>query len=519
MRVHEIGKLRARILPGRELRRWRHVIEQFADRLRQIRPTDQGPRLKRVIRKRLHHAGAGDGHDPGFGPVAPDVGHDAGIARTHRLQLRTQPHADERREVGARDLRGRANRAIRVGQPSQRVTGEERGTAGVHHRARFDGQRPAVGGEGALAVAGRFEQLAELGKRRRVTGVQRHRLSETGEGRATVAQLPLDRAELTVEKCAVRRADDCLLVRAGRFVQLVRTREIARRRQLALGAPESQHFDAAPDVAERRIGANRGVERGDRLRLAVERQQRFAAPDERGGVHRAGPERAVEMRERRFRILAREVEVPGGCFSRIKRGRQTQRRRELAIGVSEIVGLQEPPASIRTRRGKVARECLGDRGLLELRELGSHDDRGRHQPRGAGLRRQRYQGRQGHARHGHGRPAGARNGRRLSHGKSLAQKTSEAAPRHVGFDRHAAVPGLVEHDPRVAVESRDQLPIGGVVRVERQRDAPHVERESRVTVSTSSPTPSRRSAEMQSADGSASWSRRRSSAVSSSHLL
>jgi hypothetical protein len=56
-------------------------------------------------------------------------------------------------------------------------------------------------------------------------------------------------------------------------------------------------------------------------------------------------QRAIEMCQRRFRILPRQLDVPQRGFRRIERRIGFQRGSQLALGVPEIAGLEKrPPA-------------------------------------------------------------------------------------------------------------------------------------------------------------------------------
>ncbi len=162
-----------------------------------------------------------------------------------------------------------------------------------------------------------------------------------------VALLPLDAGQLAVEERAVGRARDRRRVRLRRLVEPAGSRRVARACKPLLDCPEPQHFDAPRQIGQRRIDGERRLERGERVALAIQREQRLAAADQRRHivVLRAELERAVEMRQRRLRVLARQLDVAERGFGRIERRLCLQRRRELALGVPEIAGLQERPAA------------------------------------------------------------------------------------------------------------------------------------------------------------------------------
>ena len=64
-------------------------------------------------------------------------------------------------------------------------------------------------------------------------------------------------------------------------------RRLAGARQIVLlGAAEPQHLDLPRHIGQRRVGGQRRFERGERFVVAVQRQQRLAAADERRHVIR-----------------------------------------------------------------------------------------------------------------------------------------------------------------------------------------------------------------------------------------
>ena len=88
-----------------------------------------------------------------------------------------------------------------------------------------------------------------------------------------VAPLPLDAGQLAVQKGAVRRARDRRRVRADRIVDPAGAGGRPRIGKPLLGDAELQHFDAPPRSASSEgSAAMRGLERGERFGLAVERQ-------------------------------------------------------------------------------------------------------------------------------------------------------------------------------------------------------------------------------------------------------
>ena len=200
-----------------------------------------------------------------------------------------------------------------------------------------------------------------------------------------IAFLPLDGGELAIEKRAVGRRGDRGGVSLHRFVEPAGARRVARARNPLLGVPELQHLDAARQIGERGIGGERSGERGERLRLAVQREQRLPAGHERRHVRGlwAQLQRAIEVRQRRLRVLARELEVAEREFRRIEIGRGVKRGAELALRRLEIAVLKELPAARLEQCGHAAGERRRNRRLRVLRKLRRRDDRRRHDLRRA----------------------------------------------------------------------------------------------------------------------------------------
>src|SRR5262249_54956378 len=121
------------------------------------------------------------------------------------------------------------------------------------------------------------------------------------------------------------------------------------------------------------------LERGQRVALTPEPEQRFAPADERRsvGLVRVQLERAIEMRQRRLRVLPRELQIAERRFGRIERRRRLQREVELALRRLQIAALQKGPAARRVERRRRGRQRLGNHRLPELRIFLVGDDRRR----------------------------------------------------------------------------------------------------------------------------------------------
>ena len=84
-----------------------------------------------------------------------------------------------------------------------------------------------------------------------------------------------------------------------------------------LSKPED--LDPTLQVGQRRIGGDSGFKRVQRVRLAIEREERFAASDERGHIVVLLLDRAIEMRERSPGIFSRQRDVAQRGFGRVER--------------------------------------------------------------------------------------------------------------------------------------------------------------------------------------------------------
>jgi len=159
--------------------------------------------------------------------------------------------------------------------------------------------------------------------------------------------LALDRGELAIEKRAVGRGGNRRGVGLHRLVEAAGPRRLARAADALLDVTELEHLDPLGEIGQRRIGGQRRGERGQRVALAVQGQQRLAAPEQRRHVGVIGGEleRAIEMRQRRPGVLARQLDVAERRLRRIKLRRRLQRDRELAFRRLQIAALQKRPAA------------------------------------------------------------------------------------------------------------------------------------------------------------------------------
>src|SRR5262249_2512525 len=110
-----------------------------------------------------------------------------------------------------------------------------------------------------------------------------------------------------------------------RLIELALPGHLAGTGDALLDAPELQDLDAAADVAERGIGGERRFESRERLVLAVQRDQRLRPPEQRRHVLPLRLERAIEVRQRGFRIFLRQLQVSERRFGGKKRRRGGER--------------------------------------------------------------------------------------------------------------------------------------------------------------------------------------------------
>ena len=171
------------------------LASRRVDGLREVDAPDDRARLKRVVRKRIHHAGARDGQNPALGPVAADVGHHADVPRARRLQQRRQAHADERRQIAARDLRRRLDRAVISRQARRFSPRDHRISFRLDPLVRLEGERVVVRLQRRVEIIARVEELRNFNKRGRVAGVERNGFPEIRKRGVGVAVLSLDHAD------------------------------------------------------------------------------------------------------------------------------------------------------------------------------------------------------------------------------------------------------------------------------------------------------------------------------------
>ncbi len=120
-----------------------------------------------------------------------------------------EPHADQRRQIAARDLRSAS--APHEIQPAgaTRAPARQSRRFALQVQAGVDGGGLPVGGFGAVCIASRLEQVSRLDQCRRIVRVELDRAPKMLEGAVGVACPPLELSQFAIEKRAVRRESRC----------------------------------------------------------------------------------------------------------------------------------------------------------------------------------------------------------------------------------------------------------------------------------------------------------------------
>ena len=238
-------------------------------------------------------------------------------------------------------------------------------------------ERVVVGLERALELAAGLEQVADLRQRPGVAGIERRPPCGSAPaprrwGPADVRRRP---ARDTGTRCrASWRSRGC--------------RARPRRRRARPAPPRARDSDrpaGRETSAPRPAAADRAAtdRRPTPLRTPpARRTPRFSAssacprPTSADRSCRLPLERPIEVRQRRLRVLARDLEPAQGRRRRIEGRRRLQRRVELPLGVLQVAGLQEAPAEILMRRPRrVPARSAGTDRRDELGKLRRRDHR------------------------------------------------------------------------------------------------------------------------------------------------
>ena len=192
----------------------------------------------------------------GDGPAAARVGDHDGVARGRALEQLVEPHADERRELLARQRRRRSRSPGT--RPASPPAPPPRAAPRSFARAASFGSSASAASyavNGACAAPLRLRRmLADQDLRARIGRIELQRPSAPAEGRVEIALPPRDISELAIQKRAVGRRGDRLLVEPARLVEPSGLRRLARGRDIVLQPADAQDLDAA---AQRGRGSGR----------------------------------------------------------------------------------------------------------------------------------------------------------------------------------------------------------------------------------------------------------------------
>ena len=208
------------------------------------------------------------------------------------------------------------------------------------------------------------------------------------ERRVHVALPPLDHGQLPMQKCAVRRRGEGVLIRNPRVVQAACGYSSARRLDHLLDVTETKHLDPALDIRQRRLDLEGRLERGQCVGVALDGKQCLALADQSrhvGGRRRQG---GFERRDGAVVLAPRQGDVGFAGLRRVEPGTLLQRRGEFAARVAEIVVLQIPPSAIELLDARGALKRRRHRGEHELGMPGCRRQRRGRRPRRAGGHRQ-----------------------------------------------------------------------------------------------------------------------------------
>ena len=126
---------------------------------------------------------------------------------------------------------------------------------------------------------------------------------------ARIALPALEQAQLAMEKCAIGRRGERPRIGGPGLLRPSGGDRGSRSLDDVLQAAKPQDVDAARQVGQRRIHRERGFERRERVGLALQREQRLAAADQRRHVSRRHLEHRVKIGDRRVVVLSRNRHV------------------------------------------------------------------------------------------------------------------------------------------------------------------------------------------------------------------
>lgn len=228
--------------------------------------------------------------------------------------------------------------------------------------ARQHRRRLAVHGFGAREVLLLLQQLPNLHERSGIVWVECRGAAEVLERRRAGAELPLHETELAMQERAVGRRLDGATVGQPGLLELAAGGRAACRLDDVLQAAELEHLDPPAEVGRNllrdrfgSVSCQRRFEDGQRVRVALEREQRLPLADQRRDVARLSLQRDVERHHRALGVSPRQRDVGEAGLCRIQHRDALQPGFERALGVAQVVHLQEPPAdadAVRARQGR-----------------------------------------------------------------------------------------------------------------------------------------------------------------------
>src|SRR5262249_16276532 len=151
------------------------------------------------------------------------------------------------------------------------------------------------------------------------------------ERRVLFALLPLDGRQLAIEERTLGRARERGRVRLRGLLEVAGARRLSGPRDLLLADAEGQHVDAPPHLGLIRIAGEHRLQGRQGVAVAVHREQRLTAADERRELLWLLLEHAIEVRQRGFRFLARQLQVAERGFGGVERRRVPERGGELVL--------------------------------------------------------------------------------------------------------------------------------------------------------------------------------------------
>ena len=363
----DIREPAARGLPGTRCPRTeRRDPRQYpTNRVGKLDPAYHSAWLEGVIGIGVHHPRAQHREDVALGPVPTYVGDDIEVPRAGTFDEHRQPDRDQRRQIGAGQLRRRFNGAILGWQPGEVRAVARRIAPTLNGRIRCDGQGLVVGTDGGVQFIALRQYIADVRQRRVIRGIQRRGASIVLQRGVAHALTALDRRQLAVEKRAVWRTRNRVAIGADRIVWSSALRRGTRGIHFALHDAQTQHLDASRDLGQRGIQADCCAIRRDRLDIALTVRQRLPLPHPGGDMFRRQRQRAFEAGRRLARIALGEFDPASQRLGGMKPWIAAQRRRHFTFSGAEIAVLQEAPSPALMKRRFASSQIRGNDRLDE----------------------------------------------------------------------------------------------------------------------------------------------------------